>query len=102
MNEYIGLKIFSIVALFLAIAGMPFYAFYQLLRWGLCGILIFLAYSRYKIKDEVDIWVILTGIFVIVFNPIMPFFFGRELWMLFDIATIGYLFVLLRIDHKNI
>ena len=67
-----------------ALGSCP-YAYYQLLRWIVCGIGAYSAYLAYT-QDRKG-W---TGVFVVIailFNPIAAFYFERETWQVLDIAA---------------
>lgn len=73
-----------------ALGGWP-YAYYQLLRWIVCGVGACSAYLAYTQQRKG--W---TGVFVaiaILFNPIMPFYMERDTWQMLDvIAAIPFVF----------
>jgi len=66
------------------------YAYYQLLRWIVCGVGAYSAYVAYTQKRRG--W---TGIFVVIailFNPMVPFYLERGTWQVLDIiAAIPFL-----------
>lgn len=67
-----------------ALGSWP-YAYYQLLRWVVCGVGAYSAYVAYT--QERKGW---TGVFVVIailFNPIMPFYMEREAWQILDVAA---------------
>ncbi len=75
--------------LLIAFAALP-YAYYQALRWVVCGVTGYGAYMAYERKNQ--IWAWFFGITGILFNPIMPFYLKRETWQLLDIAAAIILF----------
>ena len=81
----------SMIALGLALLPLP-YAYYMLLRIGICGVFAFLAYTSWQSKQEGLAWIL--GITAAIYNPFVPLHLGRELWSLINIATIGLLFYL--------
>lgn len=60
------------------------YGLYVLLRILVCGTSAFLAWCSAEQKWTKWVWVL--GITAIVFNPILPFPFGRSLWEILDLA----------------
>lgn len=61
------------------------YAYYQLLRWVVCGVGAYSAYVAYM--QERKGW---TGVFVVIailFNPIMPFYMERDTWQILDVVA---------------
>lgn len=79
----------SIAALTLALLPLP-YAYYMLLRVGMCGVFAYLAYSAWASNKEGLAWVL--GITAAVYNPFAPLHLGREVWTIVNLATIGLLF----------
>ena len=83
-------KIAVAIALLLAFADWP-YAYYQLLRWAVCGIS---GYSAYKAHEEkMFVWAWIFGGIAILFNPIAPIHFARETWQFLDVASALVFFV---------
>lgn len=75
----------SIVVLLLALfPGLP-YGYYQLLRWLVCGSCCYGAYLSHKNHNETWKWAYIS--LAILFNPILPIRFERELWQFLDIIT---------------
>ena len=73
----------SIVLLLLAILPLP-YGYYTFLRLVVCPTAIFLAWISYKRQRASWMWgMTLIGI---LFNPFIPIYFGRELWIIIDIV----------------
>ena len=81
----------SIGALLLALLPLP-YAYYMLLRIGMCGVFAYFAFLSYQSKQEGLTWVL--GITAAVYNPFVPLHLGREVWSIINLATIGLLFYL--------
>ncbi|OIO54797.1 hypothetical protein AUJ46_02310 [Candidatus Peregrinibacteria bacterium CG1_02_54_53] len=70
--------------LFLALADFP-YAYYQILRWVVCGVAAYSAYNAHEHRSIVWTWIF--GVVAILFNPIAPIHFQRETWMTLDVAA---------------
>lgn len=86
MNK-ISLKppiIISIILLLLAILPLPI-GYYTFLRLVVCGTAIFLAHQSYQ-KQNMS-WVWTTGFIALIFNPLIPLYLGRELWVVVDIIV---------------
>lgn len=81
----------SIGALLLALLPLP-YAYYMLLRVGMCGVFAYFAFLSYQSKEEGLTWVL--GITAAVYNPFVPLHLGREVWSIINLGTIGLLFYL--------
>ena len=79
----------SMIALMVALLPLP-YAYYMLLRVGMCGILAYLAYAASQSNQQGLTWVL--GITAVIYNPFVPLHLGRELWTVVNLATIGLLF----------
>jgi len=78
-------------ALFLvgALGSWP-YAYYQLLRWIVCGVGAYSAYLAYTQNRKG--WAGIFAVVAILFNPIMPFYLERDTWQIIDvIAAIPFL-----------
>ena len=69
------------VMLLIGMFPLP-YVYFQLLRWIICGISIFLVYKTYKYK-KVFVAVIFFVI-AILFNPISIIHFEKNIWQLID------------------
>ncbi len=82
------MKLFLIacsVLLLLALAPLPI-GYYTVLRIVVsigCGAVIFT-----EVSNGINIWVILFGITLIIFNPVLPIYLGtRDIWAPIDIAA---------------
>jgi hypothetical protein len=65
-------KIIAVILLFIAIFEAQYY-YYQLLRWYISILSLYLAYLYYKNKSEKWAWIF--GVIAIIFNPITPIHF---------------------------
>lgn len=88
-----------VVGIFLlgALGSWP-YIYYQLLRWVVCGVGAYTAYTAYESNRTVWAWVF--AIIAIVFNPIAPFFMERETWQILDVAA-AILFLIFPFTSKK-
>ena len=74
--------IIAAVMLLGALADWP-YAYYQLLRFVTCGVAVYIAYTAYTWQKMWAVW--LFGFIAVLFNPLTPIHFSRELWQSVDI-----------------
>lgn len=79
------------IALGLALLPLP-YAYYMLLRVGMCGVFAYLAYTASQSNEQGLAWAL--GITAAIYNPFVPLHLGREVWSIINLATIGVLFYL--------
>ncbi len=78
-------RVAASVMLFLAVLAWP-YAYYQVLRWVVCGICAWLAYVA--AESDRSTWAWVMGISAVLFNPIAPIYLSRGMWTVIDI-TVG-------------
>lgn len=83
MKKEIILKIIWILLL-LGSFGDWDYFYYQILRWYISGLSLYLAYTYYENKEK-EHWIWIFWISATAFNPIAPIHFWRELWGILDI-----------------
>ena len=79
------LNIVVILMLLWAIADNP-YVYYQILKWVVTGVLAYSVY--YYFEWEVKVWGWVLAILALLYNPIVPFFFERETWIVIDVITV--------------
>ena len=92
------LKIVLILFLLIALSGED-YSYYLFLRWSLFISIPFLLLQYSKSKDYN--WFSVFLIIWLVFNPIIPFHFGRDTWALIDLATIIAIIVSFFFEQRN-
>ena len=63
------------------------YGYYVLLRLVVCSIFAYLAFQAFE-KEKTE-WVWVLGITAAVYNPFVKMHFGREIWSLVNLVTIG-------------
>lgn len=73
------------ILLLIAILPIREYGFYVLLRWIVCLTAIYLAYCSYQIGKHSWTW--MMGIIASIFNPIMPFHLGKNIWAVIDFVV---------------
>ena len=65
-----------------ALAPWP-YGYYQLLRFVVCGISVYVAFMAYNWQKIWATW--LFGFIALLFNPLIPVHLSREIWQPIDI-----------------
>jgi len=76
--------------LFGALMDNP-YAYYQVLRWIIAGVMGYSAYLAYEQKRIVWIWIF--GVIAILYNPIAPIYLARGTWMGIDLIVAVIIFI---------
>jgi len=84
------------IALLVALGDWP-YAYYQLLRFFICGVGAYGAYLAYQQKKTGWAWTL--GIIALLFNPFVKFYLGKEAWKIVDL--IGGVLFLIYFFRKN-
>ena len=88
-NKLTILKIIWIILLIISFFDVDYF-FYQILRWYISWLSIYLAYFYYKAKKENWVWIF--WIIAIAFNPIATIHFWKEIWLVLDVIVISILF----------
>jgi len=83
-------RVIAAIMLIIAVANLP-YGYYRLLRLVVCSVSAFGVYLTYKRGKT--IWVILLGIMALLFNPIFPIYFSKDIWIVIDLLG-GILFII--------
>ncbi len=74
-----------------AVLGKHQYAFFQILRWLVCGVA---AWSGViAMERKMKIWAGILFLNAVLFNPILPFYFQRQMWQVLDVISAGILIV---------
>jgi hypothetical protein len=90
--------IVTAMVLFGALGRWP-YGYYQLLRFIVCGVSLYVAYMAYIWKKQ---WATcLFGIIAVLFNPLIPIHLSRELWQPIDLFC-AVLFLAITFALENI
>ncbi len=87
------------VLLLVAIAKMP-YGYYIILRISTaitCSLLCYLAYNSNKIKTA-----IMSGLLVILYNPIIPIPLGRDIWIIVNLISMVMILILFIFIKKDV
>jgi hypothetical protein len=82
--------------LLLALAPWP-YGYYQLLRFVVCGVAVYVAVMSYNWHKIWAVW--LFGFIAVLFNPLIPIHLSRELWQPIDVIC-GIIFITIAIIHN--
>lgn len=90
-------KIAAVILLLWALADNP-YGYYQFLRWAILIIGGYSAYLAYNLKKIG--WAVVFGIIAVLFNPMIPFYFSRDVWQLIDIGS-AVLFLVSSLGKKR-
>ena len=80
-------SIIVMILLIVAICPIEEYAYYILLRWIVCITAIYIAYLSYEAEKEYWTWVM--GIIALIFNPLIPFHLGKDIWVVVDFIAAG-------------
>lgn len=75
-----------ILMLACGLLSMP-YGFYTLLRFVVTGASIFLVLGSWQ--DKRIGWLVVFGVLAVLYNPIIPFRLGREVWLPANIVSIA-------------
>ena len=78
----------AMIMLFVAVADLQ-YGYYQILRWVVCGVAVYIAYMAYSWGKIWATWVF--GFVAVLFNPIVPVYLTKEIWQPIDVIC-GILF----------
>lgn len=103
MKEKIKYKniavIIAAIILLLAIPSIWPYGYYQFLRLAITAIAIFVAYLAYELEKKSWMW--LMAVIAILFNPIIPFYLDKEIWVVIDIIVATIFLISLRLKANN-
>ncbi len=83
-NKIIASILPSIFLLSAILDGLP-YSFFTLLKLIVFFTNIYLVWLALVSKKHLWVWV--YGLIVIVFNPIIPLYFERDIWIIIDVLT---------------
>lgn len=84
-------RLITAILLIVAVSNQQI-GYYKFLRWCVFVTAIYVVYISYTIKKQMNFGVWLFGLIAILFNPIIPFFLGKELWRTTDLI-IGIVFI---------
>jgi len=82
---------FVIVLLVLAATPLP-YGFYTLIRIIVCLFMAWAAVIFFKKEVETLPWIFIA--LAVLFNPIIPVYLSKEIWVVIDLGCAGFLWVI--------
>lgn len=85
-RNHLGLSLFMIALLLVAMFPIRAYGFYVLLKFVICGGCAFLAVNAREEGRKNMLWFL--GGLAVLYNPIIRFPLGREIWTAVNIVTI--------------
>ncbi|MEK7644907.1 MAG: DUF6804 family protein [Patescibacteria group bacterium] len=91
-------KIIAFGTLLGALGDHP-YSYYQLTRWLTTICSAYLAFSYFENHKTVFMWLFIA--LAILFNPIFPFYFSKDMWQIFDVTGAVLFFVSLFIKTNK-
>lgn len=91
------LSIMPAAMLLLAPAPWP-YVYYVLLRWVILICVGAIAYESFQRRGW-HAWTVALIVFVVIFNPIVPFHFTHQIWSVLNVAGAGLLIVHLCLER---
>jgi hypothetical protein len=71
--------------LFIGVFPLPI-GYYTLLRLVVTAAAAYIAYDTFQ-KDKQSGWIWVFGFVAILFNPLIPIYLNKELWMIIDFAA---------------
>lgn len=91
------IKIVLVIAMLIPVLSPPYW-YYQLLRlFGTIGF-GYLAYSEYK--SSIKYLPVMFGVFAVLLNPVFTISFGRDIWLIVDIAIAILTTISIFIENK--
>jgi hypothetical protein len=95
-RPHLWLAVVTAVMLLVGIFSLP-YGYFQVLRWIVCGISIYLMYLAVKYKES---WIAaIFGVMSILFNPIFTIHFEKSVWQWIDAVCASVFIVSIFILH---
>jgi hypothetical protein len=95
----LGARISLIIFILLGVAKMP-YGYYQFLRIYVCLLSLFLVIKAFQKGNKNGFEYLYLGL-AILFNPILPIYLSKGIWVVFDIAAVILLGVSLALDKAD-
>ena len=84
-------RIITSVLLLVALFNFPI-GYYKFLKWVVCTAAIYTTYISFNKNNEMNFGVWLFCLIGILFNPIIPFYFGKNEWKISDLI-VGIIFL---------
>lgn len=98
-KQIITPSIVVMILLFIAIFPIEEYGYYILLRWIVCLTAIYIAYFSYEAEKIYWSWTM--GIIALIFNPLIPFHLGKDVWIIVDFISAVIFGINIFIFKKN-
>lgn len=76
----------TVMLLLAALFRLP-YGYYTLLRLIVCGAAAYLAYREFDVAQRSSGWFFILGVIAVLFNPLIPIPFSREIWVPIDVVV---------------
>lgn len=73
--------------LFALVDGLP-YGYFFLLRFVVCAVSVGVAVFSYKTERVWAVW--LFGFVAVLFNPLVPVYLTREIWVVIDVIVAAF------------
>ena len=81
-------SVWLVPAALLTLALLPWpYGYYTFLRFAVSILACWLAYEQWKFDDSFSGWVVVFGGVTLLYNPLMPIYFTREIWGMLNLGT---------------
>ena len=74
-----------VAVLFIGVFPLPI-GYYTLLRLVVTAAATYIAYNTFQ-KDKQSGWIWVFGFVAILFNPLIPIYLDKELWMIIDFVV---------------
>lgn len=81
-----NLPILPAALLLIAVAPLP-YGYYTFLRIAVTLCACTIGWMAYKERDQISAWVVIFGLVAILFNPLIPVYLTRDVWLVLDIGV---------------
>ena len=82
---------FLLPAALLLVALLPLpYGYYNFLRWVVMLAGGIAAYAFYRSRNRVDVFVVVSALVAVAFNPIVPVILNKGLWSVIDVAVAAW------------
>jgi len=91
MSIHILISIVSVIMLLLAIPPIWPYGYYTFLRVVICASSAYMAYLGFDRGKEGWGWIF--GIIAVLFNPLVPIYLTKEIWVVIDVIVAGVFLV---------
>lgn len=85
-------RLITSILLLIALSNQQI-GYYKFLRWIVCATAIYSAFVSYIKSEKMNLGVWLFGLIAILFNPIIPFYLGKNTWQKADIIIATIFFI---------